>query len=158
MEMLSWRYPPPYDLYDLRFGDEEQAVENFLDPKSGYYAVWTERDGFIAYRCYGAEAQVPGGDYSEEALDMGGGLRPDLIGRGLGRHVIAAAMAFAIEVFHPLRFRTTVASFNTRAKRVCMRLGYSAIGSFVRSSDSRPFDVFVRDASVPNVGSHPATK
>jgi len=45
-----------------------------------YVAVLDARDEMIAFRCFGPEARVLGGAYFEDALDMGGGLRPDLTG------------------------------------------------------------------------------
>jgi ribosomal-protein-alanine N-acetyltransferase len=46
----------------------------------------------------------------EHALDTGGGLRPHLVGKGLGRRAIATGPAFASERFAPPAFRVTVAS------------------------------------------------
>lgn len=147
--MLSWRYPAPYEIYNWSGADEEAAVEHLLGAELHYMAVLDERDEMIAFRCFGPDAQVPGGDYSEEALDLGGGLQPDLTGRGLGRHVIAAAMAYAMRRFQPACFRTTVASFNLRAKKTCERMGHRVVSTFTRESDGQRFDILMQKARAP---------
>ena len=146
---FSWRYPAPYELYNWRGTDAEAACAGLLRPEGHYLAVLDERDELIAFRCFGAEAQVPGGDYSEDALDLGGGLRPDLTGHGLGRQIIAAAMVYAVDHFAPRRFRTTVASFNVRAKKTCLALGYEPASTFVRPSDGLRFEVLMQPARSP---------
>jgi ribosomal-protein-alanine N-acetyltransferase len=145
-EVVSWRYPPPYDLYNFpseRFSD---AMEDMLRSDLHYYAVSDGEEEMIAFRCFGPDAQVAGGDYSMDALDMGGGLRPDLTGRALGRTILGAAIDFAIGVFHPKRLRATVASFNIRALRVCETVGYVVGSEFERPSDQRRFKVLTREA------------
>lgn len=146
--LLSWQYAPPYSMYSLRPEDRHAAIKELLRPDLHYVAVLDEHDDMIAFRCFGPDAQVLGGTYVEEALDLGGGLRPDLTGKGLGQHVIAAAMNYAMRRFTPRVFRTTVASFNQRAKRVCERLGYQTARSFVRPSDGMSFNIFLKEAQM----------
>jgi ribosomal-protein-alanine N-acetyltransferase len=153
-ELKGWRYPPPYDCYDLTDADPAELA----DPGSGFYAVLAgtglagtglagmglAADGLIAYRSFGADGRVPGWEYDDAALDTGGGLRPDLTGRGLGRTVIAAGLAFGQHQFAPHAFRVTVASFNLRAGRVVASLGFRPVGRFPATADGRPYDVLVR--------------
>jgi len=146
--LLSWRYAPPYSMYSLQPEDQHAAIKELLRPDLHYVAVLNEDDDLIAFRCFGPDAQVPGGNYEGEALDLGGGLRPDLTGKGLGQHVIAAAMNYAMGRFSPTLFRTTVASFNQRAGKVCERLGYQVARSFVRPSDCMSFNIFLKKAQM----------
>lgn len=147
--MLSWRYPEPYQIYNASNKPvSTEDIDYFTQPKLHYHSVLDEQNEMIAFRCFGSDAQVPGGDYTEDALDLGGGLRPDLTGQGLGRHVIAAAMNFAIDEFAPTHFRTTVAGFNLRAKKVCQSLGYRPVSEFVRPSDKLKFIVMTKVATV----------
>lgn len=146
--MLSWRYTKPYEIYNAAQPVTEAAVNALLRPELHYMAVMDERDEMIAFQCFGPDAQVPGGDYSEEALDLGGGLRPDLTGKGLGPHVIAASMNYAIGQFHPRIFRVTVATFNQRANKVCDRLGYKVASHFTRPSDGLGFQIMTQRAKM----------
>jgi ribosomal-protein-alanine N-acetyltransferase len=118
-QISGWRYPPPYDIYNCHPADMDAHVRLLLTPAYHYYTVRAENGQLIAFRCFGPDAQVPGGDYSAPALDMGGGLKPELTGQGLGAVVMQAAFAFARRQFAPPAFRTTVAAFNLRALRVC---------------------------------------
>jgi ribosomal-protein-alanine N-acetyltransferase len=145
--ILAWRYEAPYDFYNANpTMDEADIADVFLNPAYHYYAVLDLRDMLIAYRCFGDDARVPGGDYRADALDMGGGLRPDLTGRGLGPQVLRAAMAFARAHFAPRAFRTTVAAWNTRAIRACIKVGYQPIATF-HSPTNVPFVILLRAAT-----------
>jgi [ribosomal protein S18]-alanine N-acetyltransferase len=144
--MLTWQYPEPYTLYSFSSSDDAAEVSFFTDPANAYYAVTDERGDLIAYRCYGADAQVPGGDYAADALDTGGGLRPDLTGRGLGLAVLNAGLAFGQRTFAPPAFRVTVAAFNQRALLVVTRAGFQPTQQFTRASDSRDFLILIRPA------------
>jgi RimJ/RimL family protein N-acetyltransferase len=124
-QIVTWCYPPPYDVYDMTGSDPEFLA----DPTSGFYALLGD-EGLIGFRSFGADGQVPGGDYGADALDTGGGLRPDLTGRGLGREAITAGLEFGRRKFAPRAFRMTVAQFNTRALRVVTSLGFSRVSRF----------------------------
>jgi RimJ/RimL family protein N-acetyltransferase len=140
VDILSWRYPAPYDYYDVTDGD----LDYYLDPANGFFAVISGGE-FIGFRSFGPDGQVPGGTYDDSALDTGGGLRPELTGRGLGRTVLAAGLEFGWERFAPDAFRVTVASFNTRALRVVTSLGFRPVESFSATMDGRRFEIMVRD-------------
>ncbi len=143
-DLVTWRYPPPYDCYDLT--DSDPSV--FTDPANGFFAV-VDDDALIGFRSFGADGRVPGGSYDDSALDTGGGLRPDLTGRGLGRLAISTGLAFGREQFAPAAFRVTVAAFNTRALRVISALGFSDFEEFEATTDGRPYRILVRPESQP---------
>jgi [ribosomal protein S18]-alanine N-acetyltransferase len=144
---LNWRYEPPYDFYNHDTTQLDALIRNsFLNPAYHYFSVFDEKDTLIAFRCFGEDARVPGGDYSIEALDMGGGLRPDLTGHGLGPRIMRAAMDFARAEFSPRAFRATVAEFNLRAGRACEKVGYVLVQSFVATHSGVPFVILIRNA------------
>ncbi len=87
---------------------------------------------------------MPGGDYDDSALDTGGGLRPELTGKGLGREAIGTGLEFGRRRFAPAAFRVTVASFNLRARKVVQSLGFRPAGSFAASTDGRSYEVLIR--------------
>ena len=144
--ILSWHYEPPYDVYNNDPATIEADITDvFLNPAYHYYAVLDVTDMLVAYRCFGEDARVAGGDYSVDALDMGGGLRPDLTGHGLGPTVMQAAMAFARQHFAPQAFRVTIATWNTRAQPACAKVGYRPSSTFL-TADGKPFVIMFQSA------------
>ena len=141
-DMATWAYAAPYDVYDLEGADPDEL----LDPAAGFHAVLAGEE-LIGFRSFGPDGQVPGWDYDDSALDTGGGLRPSLTGKGLGRTVISAGLDFGRSRFAPVAFRVTVAGFNARARRTVESLGFKHVGSFEARRDGRPFDVLVKDES-----------
>lgn len=139
LDVCTWTYPPPYDRYDMTGADPDVL----LAPETGMHAL-LEGDRLVGFRAFGPDGRVPGWEYDDAALDTGGGLRPELTGRGLGRQAIEAGLAFGRERFAPPAFRMTVATFNTRALRVVESLGFARAGRFDAASDGRSFEVLVR--------------
>ncbi len=138
--IAAWRYDASYSMYD----PSEDDIAHFIDPANAYFAITDEHGTLIAYRCFGADAQVPGGDYRADALDPGGGMRPDLTGRGMGLTLMKAGLDFGQALFAPRAFRVTVAGWNGRALRVCEKAGFQPVQHFVHARDGRPFVVLVR--------------
>jgi [ribosomal protein S18]-alanine N-acetyltransferase len=138
-EIAAWRYPPPYDVYDSGAG----AVAGMLDPSNRYHAVLDGRGELVGFWCFGPDARVPGDPYPEDALDVGGGLRPDLTGRGAGAAFLAAALELAQRELAPAAMRATVAAFNRRSLRACERAGLEPLRSF-EGRGGREFVVLLR--------------
>lgn len=139
LDICTWRYPPPYDCYDMTDADPELL----LQPESGFHALLAG-DQLIGFRSFGPDGQVPGWDYDDQVLDTGGGLRPQLVGQGLGRQAISAGLAFGRAQFARQAFRVTVATFNTRALRTVEHLGFQRVGQFSAAKDRRAFEVLIR--------------
>lgn len=118
VELAAWRYPPPYDFYD---GD----VDPVLDPERffGAFDAGGELVGFYYF-----EQKPPD-------LDYGLGLRPDLVGRGLGLAFFRAGLAYARDRYRPRRVYLHVAEFNERARKVYERAGFEVVSRHVRSFD-----------------------
>ncbi len=147
-EILTWRYAPPYDVYDLNVAPEnvETEIAYFMAPETRFQQI--ERDGEpIAAFSLGDDGQVPGGDYSAPALDIGMGLRPDLTGQGLGRTLVETVTAYAIQSDNPPALRVTVAAFNARALRVWSGAGFEEASRFNAEHNGLPFVIMVRDLS-----------
>ena len=149
--ILTWHYPPPYDFYDMSPADGEAALGDLLNPALCYHAIWRQ-DEFIGFCCFGADAQVRGGDYAADALDLGIGLRPDWTGRGDGATVISAMLDFARQQFAPRAFRATIADFNLRSRKAFARAGFHLTQSFQRERDGVAFNVLMREVSNPQKG------
>jgi [ribosomal protein S18]-alanine N-acetyltransferase len=117
-----------------------------IGPGKLYFAATDGHGMFISYYCHGAEARVAGGDYSEEALDIGAWMRPELTGRELGPAVINSGMEYGAQRFGASRRQATVAVFNERAIRACVRVGLVVVGGFKRSDDGTGFVILMREA------------
>lgn len=143
-DIVTWRYPAPYDCYDLTSAD----LAVLANPGSGFFAL-TDGAELIGYRSLGADGQVPGGGYDGAALDTGGGLRPDLTGKGLGKEAIRAGLECGRQQFAPAAFRVTIATFNVRAQRVVQALGFRNISRFQASTDGRGYELLIRPESAP---------
>ncbi len=142
----EWRYEAPYDVYNEAFDSIEAGVEFLTDPRNSYYALVSARGELVAFCCFGLDAQVPGGDYEAEALDVGLGVRPDLTGHGHGLEFINAVLGFAQQEFVFSAFRVTVAAFNERAFRVWEKAGFQRRQTFARKPDGMSFVLLTRPA------------
>ena len=130
--IASWRYPGPYSTYDF---DEPPALSRDT------YAV-TEADELTGYCCFGAPARVGGAEDQPGTLDVGYGLAPDRMGRGLGHRFVGAILEFALERYDPERLRLYILEWNERSRKVAARHGF-AVDS-VLAIDEGPFLVMVR--------------
>jgi [ribosomal protein S18]-alanine N-acetyltransferase len=124
--LRSWRYPPPYDFYD---GD----VDPPLNPER-FFGAFDEDGELVGF--YYFEEKPPD-------LDYGLGLRPDLVGQGLGLEFFRAGLDFAHERYGPRRVYLHVAEFNERARKVYERAGFVEVSRHVRSFERFGDVVFV---------------
>lgn len=142
-EYVSWRYEPPYDIYNEDPADIDKIVAYYLDPKYQAYGM-TGQDGRLTGICsFGPDGRVPGGRYMHEALDIGLAIRPDLTGQGKGYAYIQAVIRFALNHYSPAALRVTIAEFNHRAQRVWQKAGFFQVERFGRLSDGMSFLVFL---------------
>jgi RimJ/RimL family protein N-acetyltransferase len=138
--MLGWHYEGPYSRYDSRPED----LAGLLDPANAYFAVATAEDELLGFCCFGPDARVTGGEYQDEsAVDVGGGLRPDLTGKGLGISFLRAILDFARQQFAAETYRVTIAAFNQRAIRMCRWAGFEPTERFTAGSSDEPREFVV---------------
>jgi [ribosomal protein S18]-alanine N-acetyltransferase len=116
LEMRSWRYPAPFDFYDGDV-DEPESPER-------YFATLDESGELVGF--YYFEEKPPD-------LDYGLGLRPDLVGRGLGLDFFLRGLEFARDRYRPRRVFLHVAKFNERARKVYERAGFEVVSRHVRT-------------------------
>lgn len=142
--IASWRYPGRHAMYDTPDDARQASVQDMLDPANGFTGVY-KRDELIGFCSIGDDGKVPGWDYDEDAVDIGAGMRPDLIGEGDGARFLDEVVRFATNETGP-RLRATIASWNTRALRSAESVGFTPVGSFERP-DGMSFTVLVRDGT-----------
>lgn len=128
---LGWHYPDPFSTYD---------VEGTLRRGLGYFAV-EENGDLVGYGVVGAEARVPGVEEEAGTIDVGYGMRPDLIGQGRGRAFVGAVLAHAVAGEPSARLRLSILAWNVRSRRVAEAHGFR----FVERVGE--FDVLVREAA-----------
>ncbi|MFP6805899.1 MAG: GNAT family N-acetyltransferase [Pseudomonadales bacterium] len=148
-EILTWRYPAPYDFYNppLRMPLDDY-VREFTNPAYCFHAVLSPEQTFVGFCSYGIDGQVPGGDYEQEALDIGLGMKPELTGNGLGKAFFEAILNFSILRFEPDLVRLTVADFNQRAVRLYRGFGFESRESFVDAGSNIPYTVLIKEISM----------
>ncbi len=137
-DIASWRYDPPYDIYGRTDEEEDRSIDTLVDEKNSFFAALHNGE-LIGFRSFGDDGRVSGGNYDGPHLDTGGGLRPDLSGKGLGAEVIYQGLQFGSKTFGTKKFRVTIAGFNQRAQKVCRRLGFQESDRFHRTKDGNEF-------------------
>lgn len=137
--IVAWRYPPPYDVYDMEPGAEAELLE----PSNDYHAVVDETGELVGMGTFG-DAIVDGGDYGEPAVDIGYGLRPESIGRGLGRPILAVMMDDARRRAPDLPIRVTVATANAAEMHIVTTSGFGETSRFPSARDGNEFAILVQ--------------
>lgn len=155
--ILSWRYEGPYAVYNPPLTNVDAAVAVLIDPANAYFAARDADETVIGFCCFGTDAQVPGGDYSDPTpLDVGLGLRPDLTGRGRGAAFLLAVLDFGRARFAPACFRLTVAAFNERARKIYERAGFHTRERFRRGGTAEGAKFLVLVEALPGEGDEPS--
>lgn len=145
-QILDWRYQPPYDFYNPpEHRDEDSAIKKFLNPDLNFHAVLNMLGEFIGFCSFGIDGQVPGGDYSERALDVGLGMKPEFTGKGMGFEFFNAILEYVREQSNPSCVRLTVADFNQRALRLYQKFGFVTKDRFIDKYKCMPYTILMLD-------------
>jgi RimJ/RimL family protein N-acetyltransferase len=102
----------------------------------------------IGFCTFGGDARVAGYVYADDALDVGLGMRPDLVGRRRGLAFTQAVLDFGRREYAPHAMRVTIAGLNRRAQRLCLALGFRATARFLRVGSEEEFVVLRLDEQV----------
>ncbi len=142
--VASWRYPAPYDVYDV---PEDPSLEDELfDPDRwgvSYFAVDDAGAGDLV-GFYELVASDPDTRGVVPEVEIGLGLRPDLTGRALGSDFVEAGLAFSRERWHPRLFALDVFPWNERAIRCYEHVGFERGEVYVRRFASGNEVTFLR--------------
>jgi [ribosomal protein S18]-alanine N-acetyltransferase len=139
LAILNWRYTSPYDYYNFDADTIQEDLRYLLDSKNAFCAILNLQEELEGYCSFGSDGQVPGGDYSREALDIGMGIRPDLVGHGRGRQYAQAVVRYGAHQYRVKHLRVTIAEFNKRAQRVWKQLGFEQVEKFVKIGSEEEF-------------------
>jgi ribosomal-protein-alanine N-acetyltransferase len=143
LSILHWRYLPLYDSYDFDVDTIQEDLCYLIDPKNAFYAILNVHEELEGYCSFGADGQVPGGDYCTEALDIGMGIRPDLVGQGYGKHYAQAVVRYGANQYKAKQCRVTIAEFNQRAQRVWEQVGFEQVDRFIKTGTEEEFVIMI---------------
>lgn len=145
--ILNWRYPFPYDRYNFNPDNFREDLYNLLDDKNAFFAISNLRGELEGYCTFGSDGRVPGGRYNNEALDIGMGIRPDLVGHGRAKSYAMAVARYGVNQYQTKQLRVTIAEFNQRAQRVWKQLGFEQIERFIKIGTQEQFVIMTRAVS-----------
>jgi RimJ/RimL family protein N-acetyltransferase len=128
---LGWHYSGRYATYD---------AEGPLRHDLGFFAVEDEGGRLVGFGCVGAEARVPGVEEEAGTVDVGYGMRPDLVGQGRGREFVGAVVSHVADGNPAARLRMSILRWNARSRRVAEAHGFRVVG------EAGEFDVLAREA------------
>lgn len=144
LAILNWRYTFPYDYYNFDTQTFQEDLSYLLDSQNAFWAILNWQGELEGFCSFGLDGQVYGGDYSRKALDIGMGLRPDLVGQGRGKYYAQAIVEYGLQQYGIQPLRVTIASFNQRAQRVWEQLGFEQVERFEKIGSGAEFVVMAR--------------
>jgi [ribosomal protein S18]-alanine N-acetyltransferase len=141
--VIEWHYDSDYSFYDFHADNPDEAAAYLTDPDNHFYGVYIS-DELVGHAVFHDEARVPGGDYRDDALDIGGGIRPDWTGQGKGSELIAQLIAFGRKRYFASVFRATIAAWNLRAQKATLKNGFREYSRFMAANSGQEFVIYVR--------------
>ena len=129
----EWHYSDMYRFYDME--NDQEDFEEIITPRlraNKYYQILDDTDELVGYFCLER--------LSEERVEVGLGLRPDLTGRGLGLNFITEIEAFIQNNSNYRIIVLSVASFNKRAIKVYQRAGFKIEDSKLQKSNDGVYE------------------
>ncbi|PSR17741.1 hypothetical protein C8255_11050 [filamentous cyanobacterium CCP3] len=115
--MVGWCYGFPYDDYNLDADKSHEISPYLVDPKNDFWAILNRQGELEGFCSFGADGQASGGDYSAKALDIGIGIRSDLVGRGRGKQYAQAVAEQAMKKHRAQQLRVMIAAFTSGHKK-----------------------------------------
>jgi len=141
---LQWKYEPPYEIYNYLPQYLEEDLVYHLDPANNMYSIYREGE-LVGYCSFGQDGRVTGGDYGEQALDIGLMIKPELTGQSLGSGFVKDVIQYAADQYKTRKLRVTILATNLRAIRVWEKNGFLKTQSFRRERDQLIFIIMTKD-------------
>jgi RimJ/RimL family protein N-acetyltransferase len=136
-DIAGWRYSGPWRCYDLR------PEDGLLELDDGYLAVVGDPGGeLVGFLCIGEEARVPGIAEEPDVVDVGVGMRPELVGQGHGARFGEAVLEH-LRTVGASRARAVVQSWNERSLRTAHRMGFVENARHVCKQNGRDVEYVV---------------
>jgi ribosomal-protein-alanine N-acetyltransferase len=129
--VASWRYTGDWSIYNLA------SQRELVNELACYRSVFLDTE-LIGFCCVGQAARVPGLPADAEAVDVGMGMKPTLVGRGNGQS-FGQAVLRDLDAVHPNgTFRAVVQAWNTPSLQLSRRLGFGDAGQLTVIQGGRP--------------------
>jgi len=147
----TWKYDNEYSIYDY-----SNEADHMLDEQAwgrGIFAVLDQEGilvGELSIEFFDQEGKyIEFHDLDNESLInecemwIGFGLRPDMVGQGLGFEFVTACAAYAIQKFRYQGeyIRLGVATFNQRAIKTYEKAGFQQFEQMVGEISGKSFEV-----------------
>ena len=116
---MHWRYEEEFSIYDMEH--KESSLNDLMDSDEYEFFVGLNLDDEIVgyMECFFKDGQ----------LEVGHGLNPDFLGKGLSYDFITNSIEFAVEYYEYEGSSITICvePFNKRAIKVYSRIGFNTI-------------------------------
>jgi ribosomal-protein-alanine N-acetyltransferase len=145
--IIRWRYTDEYSVYDISDASMESSVKYMIDPGNRFFGAYEDEE-LVGFCSIGTDGQVPGGLYDRSAMDIGAGMRPDLVGKHGGGRFLRSVIEFVESETGGGNLRATIASWNERALRAVRAVGFIPQNTFI-GSDGKQFTIVVRAGGSP---------
>jgi len=140
-QVIKWKYADEYSIYN----HDSSFITEYSDGM--HFAFVDDEHNLLGYMCFGFAAQVPTDElnvYSDDCLDIGLHIKPDLNGKGLGGKFLKTCIEFADSHFNRPNLTTTIAKFNTRAQTLCKNAGFYESGAVHHKITGKEFVILKR--------------
>ena len=146
----TWKYENDYSIYDY-----SNEADHMLDEEGwgrGIFAVLNQDGdliGELSIEFFDAQGQYTDfRDFDNQALVnerelwIGFGLRPDLVGQGLGANFVTACVEYAVQIYRYRGeyIRLGVAMFNQRAIKAYKKAGFEIFEQAVGEISGKTFE------------------
>lgn len=128
--VCSWRYPAPYDAYNLPPWEESarQGLGITQRPvREGEFFAACQSNAFIGWFRLKSSA---------DSIVLGVGLAPECCGKGFGVQLLRLAIEKCAELYGSLPLRLEVRAFNRRAIRCYERVGFRELSRVQKHTPS----------------------
>ncbi len=130
-DIATWQYDGPWRIYN-------SSPDGTITAASGYEAVADSATGaLVGYICLGVEARVPGLEAEPGIVDVGAGMRPELVGTRIGTEFGATVLRHIAALAGQAQLRAVVQSWNERSLRLCAGLGFRPVGTHICVQDGQ---------------------
>ncbi|WP_075618511.1 GNAT family N-acetyltransferase [Paenisporosarcina indica] len=128
----NWHYHDYFSFYDME--SDKEDLDEFLNPEKrgrSYFVVSNDNEvlGFFSFT-----------KVADHTIDIGLGMRPDLVSKGNGQDFLKAGLDFAKTTYHPKSITLSVATFNQRAIKVYKKVGFKENHTFMQDTNGSRFE------------------